>query len=116
MDGTDIPEPQNFRSAETGCDYVELEWEPAKTALPVVYQVMMKKAEEDDDEWTECYKGTETRCTCTKLQNSTEYNFELYPIYDGVKGTNFAACFATTVRSLDTFSSLFIFMHYRWYT
>lgn len=99
---TDIPAPQDFRTIEVMSNYVKLVWNSSETTLPITYQVMLKKADNPNNIWTECYNGPETKCRCTNLQRLTNYTFMVIPHYKSMKSANYSTCSALTVKSIYT--------------
>lgn len=87
-----VPVPTSFSVASKDYKSINLTWNTAVTELPVSYKVLMKKVNEPSDEWTECYNGTETKCTCDNLKRLTKYEFKLFTVYDSMKSTEFINC------------------------
>lgn len=104
---TNIPAPQNLKTTKIMSTYVDLAWDPSETTLPITYQVMLKKANDPDGEWTECYNGPEIQYRCSNLQELTNYTFEVIPNYRGMRSANCSTCSVLTVNKKSICTTFF---------
>ena len=127
MERVNIPAPQNFRVVEIGSDYIDLAWSPvAQSSLPITYKVLVKRAVDPEDAWTEFFNGYGTSCGCSNLQPLTEYRFKIFVVQNGITSTNSITCTAFTVKPSIILSPLSIrnalkpltnaVSSYRWYS
>ena len=75
---TKAPPPNNLTTKAESWDAISLSWDPVtvRSGGAIGYTVEMKK-ERDNNEFTEIYKGTETRFMKIGLSQDTEYSFRV---------------------------------------
>lgn len=69
----------------TRINYIILGWKALKD---ITYKVVIKKSDDPDDKWTECFKGEcstlrETYGKCSCLWDSTEYKIRILSVQGG---------------------------------